>query len=145
MKTPNQILSHLKHQPQFSKLARFECIKKIKSLFSPHLQKMIRYGYINQNTLFFVLNHPGAKQEFDNIIDSIKMPLKLYPPQECSESSFDDIKAYVSYKPANTLKPHITPKLIYSEKSKAAFSNTIKDKKLFEHFETIRKKIESNL
>jgi hypothetical protein len=91
MKNSAQILSHLQHQPQFSKLSQYECIKSVQKLFPPHLQRMIRYGYIRNGVLFFVFTHPGAKQEFDIIAESIKAPLKSHPPKSCTGSPFNDI------------------------------------------------------
>ncbi len=54
---------------------------------------------------FFVLSHPGGKQEFDNNIESIKSALKFYKPEECSETVINDIKAFVTHTP---IKPAIT-------------------------------------
>jgi len=72
MKNSAQILTSIQNRPQFSKLCKYHCIKKIQSLFSPALQKMIKFAYFKNDILFFVLNHPGAKQEFDNNIQNIK-------------------------------------------------------------------------
>ena len=92
MKNASHILASLRRKPSFSKLARFECIRRIEGLFPPHLRRLIRYGYLHNNILYFVLSHPGAKQEFDNIIASIKAPLKEYTPAECTQGAPDDIR-----------------------------------------------------
>ena len=118
MKNASHILSSLQHRPQFKKLVRFACIKRIQTLFPPHLQRLVRYGYIHNKILYYVLSHPGAKQEFDNIIDSIKMPLKLHLPKECTGVGFNDIRAYVTHKrPAPPALRHPTS-YYFKERSK---------------------------
>lgn len=141
MKNSTQILSKLQHQPQFSKLAQFACLERIQSLFPPHLSRLVDYGYVKNNILYFVLKHPGAKQEFDIIIESIKAPLKQLTPPECQKVTFHDIRAYVSHKPSMTssLVRHTTPK--YTERSKATFTNQVTSEKLHALFEQIRSSI----
>jgi len=113
----------------------------VQKLFPPHLQKMIRFGYIRNGILFFVFNHPGAKQEFDIIIDSIKTPLKSYPPQECARSSFTDIRAFVTHKqPAAQIHQRST-QVYYHERSNGIFVNPASDPKLHDIIESIRKSI----
>lgn len=141
MKNCAQILSHLQHQPQFSKLAQFTCIKTVQNLFPPHLQRMIRYGYIRNGVLFFVFSHPGAKQEFDIIIDSIKTPLKLYPPASCEGSTFSDIRAFVSHKPPVRLKTKRRTEVLYKERAKGTFTNSTTSERLHKIIEKIRQSI----
>jgi len=138
MKNAHQILSSLKSTPEFSKLNTAECIQKLQTLFTPPLQRMIQYGYIKNSTLYFVLNHSGAKQEFDNTLASIKDALKLMS-SECDGVEFENIKAYALFKPFAPLKPKTSPQLKYHELSHANFKNDLEDKELFESFERIRK------
>lgn len=141
MKNANQIISSLQSKPQFSKLSQFHCIKKIQELFPIHLQKMIVYGYIKNNILNFVLSHPWAKQEFDIIIQSIKTPLKQIPPLECKGLSFNDIRAYVSFKPYKDESLHngSSTDARFVERSHAEFTNSVTDKRLYDVIEDIRK------
>ena len=141
MKNSAQILSHLQHQPQFSKLSQQGCIKSVQDLFPPHLQRMVRYGYIRNDILFFVLSHPGAKQEFDIIIDSIKTPLKAYPPTSCQNTPFNDIRAFVSHKRPVKLKSKKRTEVLYKERSSGSFSNPTTDEKLHKIIEEIRRLI----
>ena len=143
MKNSAQVLSHLVHQPQYKKLVQHQCIDAVKALMPPHLQNMVTFAYIKQKVLYFVLSHPGAKQEFDIIIASIKTPLRLYPPQKCQELPFEDIRAYVSHKPlpkTSTLKRETVPH--YEERSNGSFENPATDERLHEIIEKIRKSIE---
>ncbi|MEA3372549.1 MAG: hypothetical protein U9Q62_02545 [Campylobacterota bacterium] len=144
MKNSAQILSHLKHQPQFSKLAQHECIRSVQKLFPPHLQKMILYGYIRNGILFFVFNHPGAKQEFDLIIESIKTPLRAYPPKTCQSDPFNDIKAFVTHKPLYKAAQKSKPELLYAERAEGTFTNPATDQRLHRLIEKIRQTIQSH-
>jgi hypothetical protein len=131
MKNASQIINSLQTKPQFSKLLEYACIKKVESLFTPALQNMMKFAYIKNNILFFVLTHPGAKQEFDNSIDTIKSALKFYMPSECSGIVLQDIKAFVTHTPITKRKtsshasePH------YVERAKGDFSIPFEDSKL---------------
>ena len=142
MKNSAQVLSHIVHQPQYKKLTQPQCINAIKALLPPHLQTMVSFAYVKHKVLYFVLTHPGAKQEFDIIIASIKTPLKQYPPQKCQEMDFDDIRAYVSHKPLTKMtevKKETVP--LYEEQSSGDFNNSVKDERLHNIIEKIRASI----
>lgn len=143
MKNASHILASLRHRPSFSKLVRYECIRRIQGLFPPHLQRLIRYGYFHQDILYFVLSHPGAKQEFDNIIASIKAPLKQYTPPECSSCVPLDIRAFVSHK--NQTRSLATQKGLtrqsearYSERAEGDFENPARHHEIHRLIERIR-------
>jgi len=146
MKSASDVIRSLQNRPQFSKLSHFKCINTIRSTFSRPLQKMIKFAYIKNGTLFFVLNHPGAKQEFDNNIQSIKSALKFVKPKECDALAITDIKAFVSH----TLLPKqgqtVAPKLpqTYPERAKGAFEITTEDEKLRSLLESIREIIKEH-
>lgn len=141
MKNSQQILSSLRHKSQFKKLSNVFCIKKIQTLFPLPLQQMIVYGYIQNKTLYFVLSHPWAKQEFHNIIQSIKTPLKQFTPKECENIEITDIKAYVSHKPNRNIEFYTgaSDKEHFKERAQAQFTNNTTDTKLHAIFEEIRK------
>jgi hypothetical protein len=139
MKNACDIINSLQNRPQFSKLSRFGCIDKIRLSFSPPLQKMIKFAYIKNNTLFFVLNHPGAKQEFDNNIQSIKSALKYVKPKECQELDIEDIKAFVTHTPTNRKSLEVLKKpQTYPERATGNFQIQSKDEKIKELFESIQ-------
>jgi len=138
MKNCAHILSHLQHQPQFSKLSQYACIKSVQKLFPPHLQNLIRFGYIRNGILYFVFTHPGAKQEFDIIAESIKTPLRRHPPASCTNITFSDIKGFVSHTPpaVSELPPKNTER--YKERSEGRFINNVSNEKLHAMIEAIR-------
>ncbi len=138
MKNSKQLVSHLRSQSAFTPLNNQACINSVKELLPPRLHRFILFGYIRHNIVFFALNHPGAKQEFDNIINSIKTPLKNMPPLSCKKFELYDIRAFVSHK--KTMKFSLTRPSYeqYEERANAEFSNEIKDEKLYQVFEDIR-------
>ena len=92
---------------------------------------MIKFAYFKNDILFFVLNHPGAKQEFDNNIQSIKSALKFVSPEECSGITVTDIKAFVTNKPIKKITLFKTDsKEEYEERATGNFKIDIKDEKL---------------
>jgi hypothetical protein len=130
MKNASQIINSIQNKPQFSKLSKYSCIKKISSIFTPALQKMIKFGYFKGDTLFFVLNHPAAKQEFDNNIENIKSALNLHMPKECEKNYFKDIKAFVTHTPLKKTQYKQKTKITYKERAKGDFEINIRDEKL---------------
>lgn len=130
MKNASQIINIIQNKPQFSKLAKVKCIKKIQSLLVLPVQKMINFAYFKENTLFFVFNHPAGKQEFDNNIQNIKSALNFHTPSECEGIIIEDIKAFVTHTPK---KPQIKmPEVedVYPERANGDFKIDIQDEKL---------------
>jgi len=106
---------------------------------------MIKFAYIKNDTLFFVLNHPGAKQEFDNNIQSIKSALKFVQPDECKECNITEIKAFVSHSPQPKVQfPKAKEAETYPERATGEFPITTEDEKLRTVLESIRKIIKEN-
>ena len=130
MKNASQIINFIQNKPQFSKLNRFACIKKVKSAFIPALQKMIKFAYFKNDTLFFVLNHPAGKQEFDNNIQNIKNALNFLKPHECEGICIKEIKAFVTHSPKKEQLSFILKKQLYTERATGEIEITIKDEKL---------------
>jgi len=130
MKNAKDIITLIQNKPQFSKLTKYSCIQRIQNIFSPALQRMIKFAYIKNDTLFFVLNHPGAKQEFDNNIQSIKSALNFHTPTECSEVNIKDIRAFVTHTPQITPTFEVKKPVLYRERSSGEFQIDIKDEKL---------------
>ncbi|MFA6196983.1 MAG: hypothetical protein WC656_10115 [Sulfurimonas sp.] len=130
MKNASQIINSIQNKPQFSKLSKYKCIKRIESVFIPALQRMIKFAYIKNDTLFFVLSHPAGKQEFDNNIQSIKSALKFHMPEECKETLINDIKAFVTHTPIKQAVEEQKKEMKYRERATGNFSVTIDDEKL---------------
>ncbi len=144
MKKASQIINSLQNKPQFSKLLKYKCISKIQSMFMPLVQKMIKFAYIKNNTLFFVFSHPAGKQEFDNSIQNIKSALKLHTPHECSDNVILDIKAFVTHTPVTqTQTTQVREELFYPERAKGDFEISVHDEKLHSLIASIQKIIKA--
>jgi len=144
MKNATQIITSLQNKPQFSKLSKFKCIKKIQSMFMPTFTRFVKFAYVQNNTLFFVLNHNAGKQEFDNNIQNIKSALNFHTPQECQETIIEDIKAFVTHKPTKKKEPKQIIKQYYTERASGDVEVTIKDEKLNTLVKSIQKIIKAN-
>jgi hypothetical protein len=145
MKNSAQIITSIQNRPQFSKLSRYSCIEKIQSLFSPALQRMIKFAYFKNDILFFVLNHPGAKQEFDNNIQNIKSALNFVQPEECVDILVTDIKAFVTNKPTKEYSFFKTKtQQTYKERASGNIEINIKDEKLNKLAKSIQNIIKAN-
>ena len=130
MKNATQIITSLQNKPQFSKLSKFKCINKIQSMFMPTFTRFVKFAYIQNNTLFFVLNHNAGKQEFNNNVQNIKSALNFHMPSECSETLIEDIKAFVTHSPQ---KKQIEKKIIkqyYKERASGDVEVNLHDEKL---------------
>ena len=138
MKNASHIIKIIQNKPQFSKLSKNKCIKKIQSLLVVPVQKMINFAYFKGNVLFFVFNHPAGKQEFDNNIQNIKSALNFHTPSECDEFIIEDIKAFVTHTPKQPKIKEENIKDIYPERASGNFKIDIKDEKLNQLVKNIR-------
>ena len=145
MKTAQEIISHLINKPQNSKIIQKGCIDKLISLLPPHLANAVMFTYIKNRTLFFVLNHPGLKMEFNykhNLIKSLLNKIKDID-LKCQIIEVDEIKSFVS----NKIKPPLAepkPTLTYKERSSGKFNNQATSDELKELFEKIKNTIQNS-
>ena len=144
MKTSKEIISHLINKPQNSQIIKKACIDKLISLLPPHLADAVMFTYIKNRTLFFVLNHPGLKMEFNykhNLIKSLLNKLKDID-LKCKIIEIDEVKSFVSNK--ITPKTHQIPFFRYKERADGEFTNFASSKELNEIFEKIKLQIKKN-
>lgn len=133
-----EIVKHLKNNPQFSKINSSLAIEKFVKLLPLKLSKGVKFGYVRNNILFFVLTHPVFKMEFEYNKALIKSILKNYQDIQC-----DDIKFFVT----NVIekKENIQVKIdTFSERSYGIFENKVKNPKLNKKFEEIRNLIKKS-
>ena len=76
MKNLNEILCHLKKNPEFRKINTSSTIEKFINVLPLKLKKGVKFGYIKGQTLYFVLTHPVYKMEFEYNKADIKSLLK---------------------------------------------------------------------
>ena len=132
MKKISEILSHLKNNPEFSKINTSFLIKKFIEVLPLKLKKGVKFAYVKNQTLFFVLTHPVYKMEFEYNKADIKSLLKKF-----KIANVEDIGFFVT----NIIEKKETKKTdepLYKERSYGIFENKAKDEKLFKKFEKIR-------
>ena len=144
MKESKSVIKNLKNFPQFGKIKLFECFNKLKAILPFKLQNGVKFIYIKNSTLFFVLTHNVYLMEFKynlKVISKLVKELqKIY--SECDD--IKDIKFFVTNRKskAEETKPkESNPK--YREISKGSFKNLAKDEEVKKIFEEIRDIISS--
>ena len=143
MKNVNSIIQHLSTSPSFENLERVQSYKKLLSLLPQNLSKAVRFMYNKNETLFFVLEHPAFKMEFNYKLSLIKGLLKqliiIDPTCKCIDAK--DIKAFVTNKPPiNQESIEIKP-FCYEEIASGIFENQAKNPDIHKKFEAIRETI----
>ena len=138
MKKINEILSHLKNNPEFRKINTSFLIMKFINVLPLKFRKGIKFGYIKNQTLYFVLTHPVYKMEFEYNKADIKSLLKNF-----KIANVEDIGFFVT----NVIEKKELKKVdepIYKERSYGIFENKVKDERLFRKFERIREIIKTS-
>jgi hypothetical protein len=138
MKKINEILSHLKNNPEFRKINTSILITKFIDVLPLKLKKGIKFGYVKNQTLFFVLTHPVYKMEFEYNKALIKSLLKNF-----KIANVEDIGFFVT----NVIEKKESEKKeepMYIERSYGIFENKAKDEMIFKKFEKIREIIKNS-
>ena len=73
---------HLFSDPGFEKIYLNQKIQHFITMLPLSVRNGIKYFYFKNHTLFFVLNHPCFKQEFDYKLTIIKQLLKQYQKEK---------------------------------------------------------------
>ncbi len=96
------------------------------------LKKGVKFGYVKNQTLYFVLTHPVYKMEFEYNKADIKSLLKKFKIANVEEIGFFVTNVIEKKEVIKTDTP------LYKERSYGIFENKAKDEKLFRKFERIR-------
>lgn len=146
MKQAKFIITHLKSTPNMKNLQKMQSYKKLLLFLPKSLTRGIYFMYNKNDTLFLVLKHQLYLMEYKSIQRSgkykqnyIKTKLKelVSLDSTCKCIDAEEVKAFVTNKPQIPLM--VSNSLpIYEEKSKAKFTNNIKNKKIHKLFEDIR-------
>jgi hypothetical protein len=139
MKKIGSILNNLKSKSEFRKLNTNDKILKLISLLPISINKGIKFAYIKNSILFFVLTHPVYKAEFQYKVSIIKSLLSKVGLDEVNKIEF-----FVSNRIDRTKNKKEIIYEKYKERSHAIFANNVKDKKLYKLFEEIRETIKKN-
>ena len=138
MKKINEILSHLKNNPEFSKINTSFLIQKFIEVLPLKLKKGVKFAYVKNQTLFFVLTHPVYKMEFEYNKADIKSLLKNF-----KIANVEDIGFFIT-NVIEKKEEEKAPIPLYKERSYGIFENKAKDEYLFKRFEKIREIIKSS-
>ena len=132
MKKLNEILTHLKKYPEFRKINTQEVIVKIINLLPVNLKKGVKFAYIKNQYLYFVLTHPVYKMEFEYNKAEIKSLLRNY-----NLANVEDVKFFVTNRREKKVEFKI-PDNKFKERSFGIFENKITDETLHKKVEEIR-------
>ena len=138
MKKINEILSHLKNNPEFSKINTSFLIKKFIEVLPLKLKKGVKFAYVKNQTLYFVLTHPVYKMEFEYNKADIKSLLKTF-----KIANVEDIGFFIT-NVIEKKEEQKEPTPLYVERSYGIFENRAKDEYIFKKFEKIREIIKSS-
>jgi len=138
MKNASQIISSIQYKPQYKRILQHKCVQKLRSIMLPAIQKNIKYGYIREKTLHFVISSTLNKYDKDNIINTIKMVLngrmieKNANLFECIDEKIEDVVVKVDHRPQGNFQPYTTDvhNLRYHERSTGNVDISIEDDKL---------------
>ena len=133
-----EILSHLKNNPEFRKINTQATILKFIDLFPEKLKKGIKFAYVRNEILYFVLSHPVYKMEFEYNKSLINDLLK-----QANIANIQELKFFVTNK---IDKPSKKRTIIHTfkERSYGIFDNPIKNEKLHKQVEQIRNIIKNS-
>ena len=138
MKKINEILSHLKNNPEFSKINTSFLIKKLIDVLPLKLKKGVKFAYVKNQTLYFVLTHPVYKMEFEYNKADIKSLLKNF-----KIANVEDIGFFITNVIERKEEPK-EPSPLYIERAYGIFENRAKNEQIFRKFEKIREIIKNS-
>ncbi|MCP4969240.1 MAG: DUF721 domain-containing protein [Arcobacter sp.] len=134
MKKMNEILCHIKNNPEFRKINTQEVLQKFIELLPLKLKKGIKFAYIKNQILYFVLSHPVYKMEFEYNKSLINTLLK-----KSNIANVEEVKFFVTNKiEKKQRKEEKKEEDFYKERSYGIFQNNIKNEKLHNKIEEIR-------
>ena len=129
----NEILSHLKNNPEFRKINTQETIQKFIELLPLKLKKGIKFAYVKRQILYFVLTHPVYKMEFEYNKSLINALLK-----KSSIANVEEVKFFVTNKIERREKKKLKQDDSFQERSYGIFQNSIQNEELHNKIEEIR-------
>ncbi len=145
MKDSKTIISHLVQQPFMKKYEQAHCYERLLSLLPKSFTCMIQFLYTKNETLFFVLNHPCAKMEFNykrNLIKSLLNQIKTHCP-ECASFDVKDIQCFLTNRTETEAIEIPDSSITYNEQAQGNFENHCDEENLRALFEEIRAHLHS--
>ncbi len=112
MKNASQIITTIQYKPQYKRILQHKCIQKLRFIMLLAIQKNIKYDYIKNSKIYFVISSTLNKYDKDNIINTIKLVLngnmikKNENLFECIDTNIEDVVVKVDHKPIFNFTPH---------------------------------------
>ncbi len=146
MEKVSSILSHLTHQPQFKFLLKHTCYQKFIQILPTKFKKAIAFVYIDNNTLFVALSHPGYKMELNYNKDLLKSLLNMMGTHnpDCKQLSANSVIIFNSKFHNSTPKATKPTDPKYRELSSGEFKIHSDDTQLIDKFKQIKETIMEN-
>lgn len=152
MKNASQIITTIQYKPQYKRILQHKCVQKLRSIMLPAIQRNIKYGYIKDSKIYFVISSALNKYDKDNIINTIKLVLngnmikKNENLFECIDTHIEDVIVKVDHKPVFDFKPYTTDahNICYFERASGDLSIKIHDEKLNKLAQDIQNIIKEN-
>lgn len=121
------------------KIQNIRCVRAIVANFPKSLTDDIKFFYIKDGVLFFVVTSSVCRQELTYKKDLFMSLLRMYRKSDPERFNLElrDIKIKLSYKDLSQ-KPPAKPEIPYAERARGDFKNIVKDKKLHKIFEEIK-------
>jgi hypothetical protein len=132
MKKLNEIISHIKKNPEFKRINTSSKIEEFVNILPLKFKKGVKFAYIKRQTLYFVLSHPVYKMEFEYNKADIKSLLNKSQLEDVNDIAF-----FVTNKIERKSKVKDSQPL-YEERSRGVFQNLANNSKIHERFENIR-------
>lgn len=149
MKSAKDIINHLINYPSYKELKNHSECSKFLEILGRNLSQLVKFCYVKNNILFFVMHHPLGLQEMrsDSSINIIRSLLKTYCDFNKNSilCSVGDIKFFVAKNLTFTKTQAPKSEILFIEPSKGGFKNLAKNKQIYEKFEKIREIIRANL
>jgi hypothetical protein len=148
MKQAHSILSHIKSLPQFRKLKKSYCYQKFISSLAPKFQKAIAFVYVQEQTLYIALSHPGFKMELNykkNLFRDI-LNMLTQMDEQCKTLRVSNVVLFNSKRLSIIKEPQIISTVpYYKELSLGKFNINSKDEDIINAFNKIKCSIEKQL
>jgi hypothetical protein len=143
MKTSKSIINHMKETPIFSKLKEQDILRKLLDILPIKLKSGIKFLYIRNNILFFVLTNRIYLMEFKLQTPHLKLAIKNMRKYTDINLQIDEIKFFATDRVENKIIEKETY-ISYNELANGNFENLATDSDIKTIFEEIRKAICSN-
>jgi len=143
MKNMKQLISFVKNLPSFKNFQKNIYFDMLKKSLPNIMKKSLCFTYVKNTTLFFVFDNPYIATEFEHKKNFIKSIIKTIEKMHKINLNISELRAIspisMHNKRLGKVDSKTEKKIFFKEKSFGEYSNSLKDKELFNKLENIRK------